>query len=243
MANQDHNQVHVQRGDTVILSATPIPGNEALVNRTLDTLFKRGAQVIYDKLAKVHVHGHASQEELKLLLNMVKPRYFMPVHGEYRHLSLHARLAEAVGIPKANCFILEDGEILELTSHSARINGKINAGHVYVDGLSVGDVGNVVLHDRRMLSRDGIAVIVIAVNKETGHLVGRPDIVSRGFVDIHEAKELIEESRDFLANSLNHEKQLTEWHNVTVAVKDSLGNFFYEKTRRRPIIIPVLLKV
>jgi ribonuclease J len=243
MANQDHSQVHVQRGDTVILSATPIPGNEALVNRTLDTLFKRGAQVIYDKLAKVHVHGHASQEELKLLLNMVKPRFFMPIHGEYRHLTLHAKLAEAVGIPKSNTFVLEDGDILELSPQFARINGKVSAGNVYVDGLSVGDVGSGVLHDRRMLSRDGIAVIVIAVNKETGHLVGRPDIVSRGFVDTRESRELIEQGRDFLATSLNHEKQLTDWNSVTGTVKETVSNFFYDKTRRRPIIIPVLVKV
>jgi ribonuclease J len=243
IANQDHSQVHMQRGDTVILSATPIPGNEALVNRTVDTLFKRGAQVIYDKLAQVHVHGHASQEELKLLLNLVKPKFFMPVHGEYRHLSLHGKLAEAVGVPKANTFILEDGDILEVNPQSARIAGKVEAGHVYVDGASVGDVGTVVLHDRKMLSRDGIAVVVIAVNKETGQLAGRPDIVSRGFVDTHEARELIEQSRDFLGQSLNHESQLGDWGQVSAKVKDTLSGFYYEKTRRKPIIIPVLVKI
>jgi ribonuclease J len=243
MANQDHSQVHVQRGDTVILSATPIPGNEALVNRTLDTLFKRGAQVMYDKLVQVHVHGHASQEELKLILNLVKPKYFMPVHGEYRHLSLHAKLAESVGIPKSNTFVMEDGDVLEINSQFARIAGKVNAGNVYVDGLSVGDIGSVVLHDRKMLSRDGIALVVVAINKDSGVLVGRPDIVSKGFVDIREAHELIEQSRDFLAESLNHEKQLTDWGFVTGAIKDSLSNFFYEKTRRRPMIIPVQVKV
>jgi ribonuclease J len=243
MANQDHNQVHIQRGDTVILSATPIPGNEALVNRTVDALFKRGAQVIYNKLAEVHVHGHASQEELKLLLNLVKPKYFMPIHGEYRHLSLHAKLAEAVGIPKTNTFVMEDGDILELNAQSARVAGKINAGNVYVDGLSVGDVGNVVLHDRRVISRDGMAVVVLAVDKDTGHLVGRPDIVSRGFVDTREAKDLIEASRDYLTQTLNHQSQLNDWGVVSLKVKDSLGGFLYEKTRRRPIIIPVLVKV
>ena len=243
MANQDHSQVHVQRGDTVILSATPIPGNEALVNRTLDNLFKRGAQVFYDKLAKVHVHGHASQEELKLLLNIIKPKFFMPVHGEYRHLCLHAKLAESVGIPKGNIFVMEDGSILEINAQSARISGKIEAGNVYVDGLSVGDVGNVVLQDRRLISRDGIAVVVIAVDQSSGHLVGRPDIVSRGFVDIREAREMIEQSRDHLAQALNHETQLTDWGLVTATVKDTLSGFYYEKTRRRPIIIPVLVKV
>lgn len=243
MANQDHTQVHIQRGDTVILSATPIPGNESLVNRTVDTLFKRGAQVIYDKLAQVHVHGHASQEELKLLLNLVKPKYFMPVHGEYRHLSLHARLAESVGIPRNNIFVMEDGDILELNNQSARLAGKITAGNVYVDGLSVGEVSNAVLHDRRILSRDGIAVVVIAIGKDTGLLIGRPEVVSRGFVDVREAGELIEKSRDFLTKSLTTDKQLTDWAQVSTNVKESLSNFYYEKTRRRPVIIPVQVLV
>jgi ribonuclease J len=243
MANQDHAQVHVQRGDTVILSATPIPGNESLVNRTLDNLFKRGAIVLYDKLAQVHVHGHASQEELKLILNLVKPRFFMPVHGEYRHLTLHAKLAESVGIPRSNSFVLEDGDILELSNQSAKVAGKAAAGNIYVDGLSVGDVGSVVLHDRRMLSRDGIAVVVVAVSKETGLLVGRPDIVSRGFVEARDAKNIIETSRDFLVQTLNHESRLTEWNTVSNKIKESLSNFFYDKTRRRPIIIPVEVKV
>jgi ribonuclease J len=243
MANQDHSQVHVQKGDTVILSATPIPGNEALVNRTVDTLFKRGAIVIYDRIAQVHVHGHASQEELKLLLNLVKPRFFMPVHGEYRHLTLHTKLAEAVGIPRNNTFVMEDGNILELNSNSARIAGKVKAEHVYVDGLSVGDVDNVVLHDRRIISRDGIAVVVVAVNQESGMLVGRPEVVSRGFVDNREAHELLEQSRDYLTQILNHEKQLSDWSIVSNMVKDNLSNFFYEKVRRKPIIVPVLIKV
>jgi ribonuclease J len=243
IANQDHAQVHVQRGDTVILSATPIPGNEGLVNQTLDLLFKRGAQVVYDKLQKVHVHGHASQEELKLILNLVKPKYFMPVHGEYRHLSLHASLAETVGIPKANSFVMEDGSILELNPGSARVVGKINAGHVYVDGSSVGEVGAVVLHDRKMISRDGIAVVVVAVDQNTGLLVGRPDVVSRGFVDNIESKEMLEQSRDILAQTLNHQNQLTDWNVVSIKIKDTLNNFYYEKTRRKPIIVPVLMKV
>jgi ribonuclease J len=243
MANQDHGQVHVQKGDTVILSATPIPGNEALVNRTLDNLFKRGATVMYDKLAQVHVHGHASQEELKLLLNLVKPRFFVPVHGEYRHLSLHGRLAESVGIPKQNIFILEDGSVLEMNSQSARLDGKVSAEHIYVDGSSVGDVGDVVLHDRKVLSRDGIAVVVVTIDKEAGMLVGRPEIVSRGFVDIAESRDLIENSRDFLVESLNHGSRLGDWGTVSGKVKDCLGNYFYEKTRRKPVIIPVLVTV
>jgi ribonuclease J len=243
MANQDHSQVHVMRGDTVILSATPIPGNEALVNRTVDTLFKRGAHVVYDKLAQVHVHGHASQEELKLLLNLVKPRFFMPVHGEYRHLSLHGNLAESVGIPRHNIFVMEDGDILELGSQSARLAGKITAGNVYVDGLSVGDVGSAVLHDRRILSRDGIVVAVITINKDTGILAGRPEVVSRGFVDYREAPALLEKSRDYLTSLLNNEKSQSDWSLVSNIIKENLSNFFYENTRRRPVIIPIQVKV
>ena len=203
MANRDHKHVHIQRGDTIILSATPVPGNESLVNRTVDSLFKQGAQVIYSKLGQVHVHGHGSQEELKLILSLVKPRFFAPVHGEYRHLSLHARLAESVGIPPENIFVLEDGDILELNNNSAKKNGKVNSGHVYVDGLSVGDIGGVVLRTRRMLSRDGIVVVIIAVNRQTGKLVGQPDIVTRGFIDEREFGNLMEESRQLLAKALD----------------------------------------
>jgi ribonuclease J len=243
IANQYHAQVHVQKGDTVVLSATPIPGNEMLVNRTLDNLFKRGAQVMYDKLAQVHVHGHASQEELKLLLTLVKPKFFMPVHGEYRHLSLHARLAEAVGIPRINCFVMEDGEVLELNSQSAHIAGKVTAGNVYIDGASVGNVGDVVLHDRRMLSRDGIAVIVVAVNKDTGEMMGRPDIASRGFIDTRESRDIIEYGRDLLARTLDHQNITVDGNLVNIKVKEVLSDYFYEKTRRRPIILPVIMKV
>jgi len=243
MASRDYRQLHVQRGDTVVLSATPVPGNEALVNRTLDNLFRRGAQVLYDKVAQVHVHGHGSQEELKLLLNLVKPKFFVPIHGEYRHLSLHAKLAELVGIPKSNIFVLEDGDILELNPQSGKITGKVTSGNVYVDGLSVGDIGRVVLRDRRMLSRDGMVVVIIAVNRQTGKLVGRPDIVSRGFVDTREAKDMIEESRDLLAQALNRGGRLAEWGFISTKVRDVLNNFYYEQTKRRPMILPVMVKV
>ena len=243
MASRGYRQLHVQRGDTVILSATPIPGNEALVNRTLNNLFKRGAQVLYDKVAQVHVHGHGSQEELKLLLNLVKPKFFLPIHGEYRHLSLHAKLAESVGIPKSNIFVLEDGDVIEFSPQSGKITGKISAGNVYVDGLSVGDIGRVVLRDRKMLSRDGMVVVIIAVNRQTGGLVGRPDIVSRGFVDTRESKDMIEESRDLLVQTLNRGGHLAEWDFVNAKVREVLNNFYYEQTKRRPMILPVMVKV
>jgi len=244
MANRDHRQVHIVRGDTVVISATPIPGNEALVNRTVDNLFKQGAQVFYDKVAQVHVHGHASQEELKLLLNLVKPKFFMPIHGEFRHLTLHAKLAEAVGIPKDNILVLEDGDILELSPEAGRITGKVTSGNVYVDGLSGGGIGTVVLRDRRMLSRDGIVMVIIAINKQTGKLIGRPDIVSRGFVDIREAKDMIEKSRDLVAKALDHGRDRpADWGFISTKVKDILKKFYYEQTKRRPMILPFMVKV
>jgi len=244
MANRAHPNVNIHSGDTIVISATPIPGNEAVVNRTVDNLFKQGARVLYDKVAQVHVHGHGSQEELKLLLTLVKPKFFMPIHGEYRHLSLHAKLAESVGIPKDNTFVLEDGDILELTAQSARKAGKVSSGNVYVDGLSVGDIGGVVLRNRRMLSKDGIVVAIIAVNRQTGKLVGRPDIVTRGFVDTREFKEMIDESRDLLAKVLDHSSpRATEWSFVNAKVRDTLDKFYYERTRLRPMILPFMVKV
>ncbi|MFC1958529.1 ribonuclease J [Chloroflexota bacterium] len=244
MANRDHRQVHILRGDTVVISATPIPGNEGLVNKTVDNLFRQGAQVLYDKVAPVHVHGHASQEELKLLLNLVKPRFFMPIHGEYRHLSLHAKLAQSVGIPKDNTFVVEDGDILELNPQSAKITGKVASSNVYVDGLSVGDIGSVVLRDRKMLSKDGIVMVIIAVNGQTGKLVGRPDIVSRGFVDTAESKEMIDESRDLVARVLDHGGvRPADLSFVNTKVRDTLNKFYYQQTRRHPMVLPFMVKV
>jgi ribonuclease J len=244
MANRDHRHVHIQRGDTIVLSATPVPGNESLVNRTVDSLFKQGAQVMYDKLGQVHVHGHGSQEELKLLLNLVKPRFFVPIHGEYRHLSLHARLGEEIGMPASNIFILEDGDVLELNAQHAKVSGKVGSGNVYVDGLSVGDAEGVVLRTRRMLSRDGIVVVIIAVNRQSGKLVGRPDIVTRGFVDTRESRDMMNESRELLAKTLDHGSgRIAEWSFINTKVKDTLEKFYYKKTKRRPMILPFMVKV
>ena len=244
IANRDHRQLNIVKGDTVIYSASPIPGNESLINRTVDSLFKQGADVYYGRMAQTHVHGHASQEELKLLLNLVKPKFFMPIHGEYRHLSLHAALAQSIGIPKENTFTLEDGDILELSPNWGKVTGKVGTGNVYVDGLSVGDVGGIILRNRRMLSRDGIVVVIIAVNKQTGRLVGRPDIVSRGFVDINESKDMLEESRDLVAKILDHGgKHTAEWGFADSKVRDALNRFYYDHTKRRPMILPVMVKV
>lgn len=245
MANRDFRQLHIMRGDTVVLSASPIPGNEALVHRVIDGIFKQGAQVLYSDLAgyQVHVHGHASQEELKLLLNLTKPRFFVPVHGEYRHLVHHAELAESVGVARENIFVMEDGDILELSPQNGRVVNRVPSGNVYVDGMSVGDIGSIVLRDRRMLSRDGIVMVIIAINRQTGELVGRPDIVSRGFVENKDVS-LIEESRDLVVQVLAHRRnRLAEWGIINNKVRDTLHRFYYEQTKRRPMILPFIVKV
>jgi ribonuclease J len=244
IANGDHRQLHIMRGDTVVISASTIPGNESLVNRTVDSLFRQGADVFYDKLSRVHVHGHGSQEELKLVLNLVQPKYFMPIHGEYRHLSLHAKLARSVGVSDENAFVLEDGDILELTPRSARQTGKVSAGHVYVDGLSVGDVGSTVLRSRKMISRDGIAVVIMAVSHQSGKLMGQPQIVSQGFVDYNEAKDMLTEACKLVAKVLGQGDKHSSDRDITSnKVREALKNFFYEKTHRRPMILPVVIKV
>jgi ribonuclease J len=244
MANRDHRQLRVMEGDTVVISATPIPGNEALIDRTINSLFKQGASVLYDKIARVHVHGHASQEELKLILNLTKPKFFIPIHGEYRHLTLHARLAESVGIPPDNIFILEDGDVLEMNQQGGKKTDKVSASHVYVDGLSVGDIDSVILRDRKTLSKDGIVMVVFAINSQTGKLVSRPDIISRGFVDTDESKDMIEESRDLVAKLVDHSSERgSDWSFVTTKVRDTLYKFYYERTHLRPMILPFMVSV
>ncbi len=244
IANRDNNQVKIIQGDTVIMSATPVPGNEALVNRTIDNLFRQGANVVYEKLAQVHVHGHGSQEELKLLLSMVKPKFFVPIHGEYRHLCLHAKLAKSLGIPEDNIFILENGNILELDREKGRVTTKLPTGNVYVDGLVMGDLASVILRDRKLLSRDGIVVVIVAIDKEKGKIVGRPDIVSRGFVDMKEGELILEQGRDLVKTALDHSSGLPlESSYINTKVKDTLSKFFFEQTRRRPMILTTAVEV
>lgn len=244
IANRDNNQVKIIPGDTVIMSATPVPGNEALVNRTVDNLFRQGANVVYEKLAQVHVHGHGSQEELKLLLSMVKPKFFVPIHGEYRHLCLHAKLAKSLGISEDNIFVLENGNILELDREKGRVTTKLPTGNVYVDGLVMGDLANVILRDRKLLSRDGIVVVIVAIDKEKGKIVGRPDIVSRGFVDMKEGEIILEQGRDLVKTALDHSGGLPlESSYINTKVKDTLSKFFFEQTRRRPMILTTAVEV
>ncbi|MBN2463970.1 MAG: ribonuclease J, partial [Dehalococcoidia bacterium] len=244
IANRDNNQVKIIPGDTVVMSATPVPGNEALVNRTIDNLFRQGAHVVYEKLAQVHVHGHGSQEELKLLLSLVKPKFFVPIHGEYRHLSLHARLAKNMGMPETNIFVMENGNILELDREKGKIAGRLPTGNVYVDGLVMGDLASVILRDRKLLSRDGIVVVIIAIDKEAGKIVGRPDIVSRGFVDMKEGETILEQGRDLVKATLDRgDGRPLEWSFINTKVKDTLSKFFYEQTRRRPMILTTVVEV
>jgi ribonuclease J len=234
MANRDpSSRVQIIRGDTVVISATPIPGNEALVAKTTDSLFRQGANVIYGKLAQVHVHGHGSQEELKLLLSLVKPKFFVPVHGEYRHLCLHATLARSMGIPKENIFVLDNGDILELGQDSGKMVARTRVGVIYVSGLITGELDNTVLRDRKLLSRDGVVVVTIAVDAESGKLAEKPRIITRGLIDTGEEQKLIEKGRDVVLAALDHDqRRLSVPGFVDARVKDSLSRFFYEQIER-----------
>lgn len=239
MANQEHRQVNIQYGDSVILSATPIPGNEELVHRTLDNLFRLGATVYYHRLLPVHVSGHASQEEQKMMISLTQPRYFIPFGGEYRHLVLHGQLAQGLGIPEENVFVVENGQVIEFDDEGGRLGERVTAGHVLIDGLGIGDVGEVVLRDRRLLSHDGFVVVVVALDETSGELIEGPDIVSRGFVYMRDAEDLIEEAKDLVIEVLSNGHRDT----ASSLIRDTLAEFLYRRTRRRPMIFPVVLEV
>ena len=245
MASNDHRKVEIVPGDTVIISATPIPGNEKLVSRTIDLLFRQGAKVVYERTSGIHVSGHASREELKLLHNLIRPKFFVPVHGEYRHLIKHAQLAQEMGMPKERIFVAENGQVLEFGPDRGVMAGKVTAGKVLVDGLGVGDVGNIVLRDRRQLSQDGILIVVITIDKQSGVVVAGPDIVSRGFVYVRESEALMETAREKVLQALERCDMTggTEWATIKSTVRDSIGKFLYEKTRRRPMILPLIMEV
>ena len=241
----EHRKVEIVPGDTVIIAATPIPGNEKLVSRTIDNLFARGANVIYERVSGVHVSGHASQEELKMMLNLLKPKYLIPIHGEHRMLVHHAKLAAKVGVREKNVFISENGQIMEFTHNTGRVVGTVTAGRVLVDGLGVGDVGSIVLRDRKLLSQDGILIVAMTVNKEDGDIVSGPEIYSRGFVYVRESETLMDEAREHVLRSL--EKKMngkrTDWSVVKNHVKDSLSRFIWEKMHRRPMILPIIMEI
>ena len=245
MAMNDHRKVQIMEGDTIILSANPIPGNEKLINRVIDMLFKQGANVIQGSEARVHVSGHAYREDLKLMLNLVKPKYFMPVHGEYSKLLKHAMLAEEVGMPKENVFISENGNVLEVSEEKAAITGKIASGRVLIDGLGVGDVGNIVLRDRKQLSQDGIVIVVVTIDKEHKKVASGPDLVSRGFVYVREADELMDEAKEKVIQSIEKcmEKNVLEWSSLKAGIREALSKYLFEKTRRKPMILPIIMEI
>ena len=245
MAMNDHRKVQIMQGDTIILSANPIPGNEKLISRVIDMLFKQGANVIQGSEARVHVSGHAYREDLKLMLNLVKPKYFMPVHGEYSKLLKHALLAEEVGMAAENVFISENGNVLELSGGKAAITGKIASGRVLIDGLGVGDVGNIVLRDRKQLSQDGIVIVVVTIDKEQKKVVSGPDLVSRGFVYVREADELMDEAKEKVVMSINKcmEKNVLEWSSLKAGIREALSKYLFEKTRRKPMILPIIMEI
>ena len=244
MANRDHRFVEITAGDTVIVSASPIPGNEEYVARTIDNLFKVGANVFYHAIKRAHVSGHASQEELKLMLNLTKPRYMIPIHGEFRMLVQHGRLASDVGVSSENIFIIENGQPIEfLADGSARRGERVQAGKVYVDGISVGEVGEVVLRDRRALSKDGMFIVVVTVDRQTGRLVGKPEVVTRGFVTEPDARLLKGATRRIAASIETPGDHLSEVGLLKTQIKEGMSKYLYEETRRRPMIFPVVIEV
>lgn len=244
MASSEHKKINIIEGDTVIISATPIPGNEKLVSKVVNQLFKKGAEVIYESGEKIHVSGHACQEELKLMHTLAKPKFFIPVHGEYRHLKKHVELAISVGLDEKNLIIPENGDVIEVGRNYIKKNGVVTSGQVFVDGLGVGDVGNIVLRDRKHLSQDGILTVVVTIEKQSGRIVAGPDIISRGFVYVRESEGLMEEARDIVKDVLIEceEKQITDWATLKSKMRDELREFLYEKTKRKPMILPIIME-
>ncbi|MHB1505869.1 MAG: ribonuclease J [Sulfobacillus sp.] len=244
MASAEHKRIEIVTGDTVIIAATPIPGNERLVGKTINNLYKRGATVVNSAMAGVHVSGHASQEELKLMHTFIRPKFFIPVHGEYRHLIRHRQLAEAMGMPRENILIGDNGSVFEFTKDSAEISGRVQAGPVFIDGLGVGDVGHIVLRDRKLLAEDGVIVVVLAIDRSSNQLIGGPDIVSRGFVYVRESDALLDEAKQRIRDSIEQadSQVVGDWSNLKGLVRETLGRFLYEKTRRRPMILPIVVE-
>jgi ribonuclease J len=226
-----------------VLSASPIPGNEQAVFRNVDSLFRLGADVLYNRVSNIHVRGHASREELKIIQGLLQPEYFVPIHGEYRHLVVHARLAESVGVPKGNAFVLTDGDVLEIDEEAAEIAGRVPASYVYVDGLGIGDVDQHILRDRAHLSTDGVVVVIVAVDKQTGRLTRPPEVLSRGFVDVEEREDLLEQSKQVVVGSLAGAAHYAEFGDINARIKDALSKFLYDETRRRPMVLTVTVEV
>ncbi len=245
IAFSTHRKIKIEPNDLYIISASPIPGNEILISRVINELLKKGADVIYKDLEEVHVSGHAYEEELKLIHTLVHPKYFMPVHGEYRHLKYHAELAQKLGMKKENTFILETGEVLSVSKEEAAITGKVHTGSIFVDGLGVGDVGSLVLRDRKYLAKDGMLTVVVTIERETYSIIAGPDVITRGFVYVKGSEELINETKEIARKELEKclDNKIIEWYILKDSMKRYIEKFLYEKTKRRPIILPIIMEI
>ena len=244
MASAEHKKVEIKRGDLIIISAHPIPGNEKLISKVINSLFEKGAEVVYGE-SDIHVSGHAKQEELKLMHRLVRPKFFMPAHGEYRMLKIHAELAEELGMPSQNIFVNKTGDVLEIDRNSAKVTGTIPTGNVLVDGLGVGDVGNIVLRDRKHLSEDGLMIVVVTISKEDGRVLAGPDIISRGFVYVRESEDLMDGAKNVIKDVLRdcEDRNIKEWAYLKNNIKESLKEYLYQKTKRNPMILPIIMEV
>ena len=242
MAKMEHRQIEIRKGDVVVFSAHPIPGNEKLVSRVINDLFAIGAKVIYDSISEIHVSGHARQEELKLMLSLIKPKYFIPIHGEKRHLIQHKEMSEKLGLKEENVFLMSNGDVLEFDKNDAKINGKVPSGNILVDGLGVGDIGNIVLRDRKHLSEDGLIVIVIPV-KDINKISERIEIISRGFVYVRESEELIDEIKSVVIETIEgfERRDYSQWSYMKNMVRDNLKFYLLQKTGRNPMILPIIM--
>ena len=245
MAMSDHKQVNIKPGDKIVISASSIPGNEKPVSKVINELMKLGASVIYEGLMDTHVSGHARQEEIKLMHALVNPTFVMPIHGEYRHLNTHRELAMSLGTPKDNVFVCNIGDVLELNQQGARISGTVPSGQVMVDGLGVGDVGNIVLRDRKHLSQDGLIIVAVSMDSENGQILAGPDIISRGFVYVRESEDMMEQARGVVRKALERceERRMTEWSQIKNIIKDTLKEFVWQKTKRSPMILPIIMDI
>jgi ribonuclease J len=242
MAGDVHRKISIGPKDTVIFSSHPIPGNEKAVTHVINDLLRKGADVIFQD---VHVSGHAYQEEIKLMYTLLSPKFAVPIHGEYKHLIAHAKVIKELGIEKEDIFILQSGDVLELSSEEARVTGRVPVGTIFVDGLGVGDVGNVVLRDRRILSEDGILIVVASLDAENNHVIAGPEIVSRGFVYVKEADALLDEARELVREIMDNceQKNINDWGKIKNTIRDNLSEFVWKKTKRRPMILPIFMEI